>query len=465
MNKAKIIICLTLCGSLGLFAQTPEVKTINAGGLIIGDNTDVVTGFHFLNTKSGTLINDGKLHLYDHFTNQDGKVDFSSNTSGLTHFIGGKKQRIVAGITQPNYHTYFNNVSFDNQSGEVIAYDLLGEASVSGEAYFGQGIINNKTADTKGNLIFMGDNAYDTNVSDQSYVNGRVERMADADAQLLKFPIGTGVLKTESVYDGLQNLISLGETAEKQHYRYAKIALPQSESRLVEAEYFYNTSGMDRNATNGTVEMVNATEVWYIDGGGKEMVLSLPWNEATTDERLLSNTKDLVIVRWDETNKQWMQVGGVVDATEMEVTSPVSNQAPIDSKPMDSDITKGYFTLAKKYVGDTDLEIYNGISPNDDGLNDQFEVSLKNGGRFESLKVRIYNRWGALVFESNDYGNGPENIFMGYANTKLVVNDSHRLPTGTYYYVLDYTIKDNKLLTKSGTKTGFIYISDDGLSL
>lgn len=55
------------------------------------------------------------------------------------------------------------------------------------------------------------------------------------------------------------------------------------------------------------------------------------------------------------------------------------------------------------------------------------------------------NRWGSIVFESNDY----KNEWDGYANTGILIG-SDPLPVGTYFYVLKYGT--NK------AKTGFIYL-------
>lgn len=76
-------------------------------------------------------------------------------------------------------------------------------------------------------------------------------------------------------------------------------------------------------------------------------------------------------------------------------------------------------------------EIYNYISPNNDGFNDRFHINgLKN--IFLNHSLSIYNRWGTLVWTGNNNteewdGNANQGILMGERN----------LPSGTYYYVLD----------------------------
>ena len=76
---------------------------------------------------------------------------------------------------------------------------------------------------------------------------------------------------------------------------------------------------------------------------------------------------------------------------------------------------------------DTDecsIFIPEGFSPNKDGVNDVFEIQQLPYGAVVELEV--YNRWGALVFESTDY----KNTWSG------VNNDDEALPSGVYYYVV-----------------------------
>lgn len=71
-----------------------------------------------------------------------------------------------------------------------------------------------------------------------------------------------------------------------------------------------------------------------------------------------------------------------------------------------------------------------GFSPNDDGTNDEFEIS----GLltiFEDFELKIYNRYGTLI-----YAGGEELGFWNGISNKGINNTGKRLPVGTYYYVL-----------------------------
>jgi len=67
--------------------------------------------------------------------------------------------------------------------------------------------------------------------------------------------------------------------------------------------------------------------------------------------------------------------------------------------------------------------IYNGFSPNNDGINDLFVVEgLENT---DTEEVSIFNRWGNLVFFAKDYQNNWDGTWNG-----------EDLPDGTYFYVI-----------------------------
>lgn len=84
------------------------------------------------------------------------------------------------------------------------------------------------------------------------------------------------------------------------------------------------------------------------------------------------------------------------------------------------DTTHVYFELSC-----AEIQVFNGFSPNGDGVNDYFVI---NGlERFSTHHLLVYNRWGNLVYESKGYLNDWEGTWNGKA-----------LPTGTYYYILEF---------------------------
>ena len=84
---------------------------------------------------------------------------------------------------------------------------------------------------------------------------------------------------------------------------------------------------------------------------------------------------------------------------------------------------------------DCDIIVYNGFTPNGDGLNDFWIID--NIEKFPNNKVYIFNRWGNKIFQTTEYNN-TNNVWDGKLNGQLV-------PSGTYFYVIE-----SELLIKKG---------------
>ncbi len=93
-------------------------------------------------------------------------------------------------------------------------------------------------------------------------------------------------------------------------------------------------------------------------------------------------------------------------------------------------------------VNDLPFFIPEGFSPNGDGLNDKFEI--KGLAKYKTVEITIFNRWGNVVYQSHNYGNGTgkEGFWDGTAKAGLRIG-SGPVPTGTYFYVLKLDGKEN----------------------
>ncbi|RVU25990.1 gliding motility-associated C-terminal domain-containing protein [Sandaracinomonas limnophila] len=75
----------------------------------------------------------------------------------------------------------------------------------------------------------------------------------------------------------------------------------------------------------------------------------------------------------------------------------------------------------------------NGISPNKDGANDQ--LIIPGIRRLTKNRLSIFNRWGTLVFETENY----KNDWAGELNVgSALLEGDGKLPDGTYYYVIEF---------------------------
>ncbi|MCB9278246.1 MAG: gliding motility-associated C-terminal domain-containing protein [Lewinellaceae bacterium] len=92
------------------------------------------------------------------------------------------------------------------------------------------------------------------------------------------------------------------------------------------------------------------------------------------------------------------------------------------------------------------LYLPNAFSPNDDGINDKFEIGY--AGLLYDYRMTVFNRWGGLVFQSTDPAEG--------WNGKSL--NGQPAGTGVYSYVIEYTLAPE---TPSGGKAVSDVVSGD----
>ncbi len=85
-----------------------------------------------------------------------------------------------------------------------------------------------------------------------------------------------------------------------------------------------------------------------------------------------------------------------------------------------------------------------GISPNGDGLNDV--LVIEGISESDEVSFRIYNRWGELVYKTDNYKRsfpGPKDGWAGVSNTGIRPEKGEsKLPDGTYYYSAESPVED-----------------------
>ncbi len=77
------------------------------------------------------------------------------------------------------------------------------------------------------------------------------------------------------------------------------------------------------------------------------------------------------------------------------------------------------------YIACIDIVVFTAMSPNRDGENDVFFISGIE--EFPQSELKIFNRWGNIVFQSINYQNDWEGTW----------NNNQELPDGTYFYQLE----------------------------
>ncbi len=85
------------------------------------------------------------------------------------------------------------------------------------------------------------------------------------------------------------------------------------------------------------------------------------------------------------------------------------------------------------------IDVPNAFTPNGDGVNDKVFV---RGFGISKMVWRIYNRWGTIVFQSNNISEGWDGMYKGSIQ-----------PTEVYHYVLDVEFSDGVKYQKKGDIT------------
>ncbi len=401
-------IILAVCTAGKLNAQT-----VNTGELVMMPGTQFSTVGDFNNITTGDVVNDGIFSVYANYNN-DGMVTFSpSLNTGLIHFKGTTGPQIISG-TLPSE---LNNVRFENKSAQP-AFLLSGDISVGGNSNFYYGIVDN--SNYNGKIVFEANATHD-NASNASFVLGHAEQKGKNE---FEFPVG-----------------------DEGYYRSMAIGKSSQDGKDYVSEYFKKNSSGDypHNRKQEGIAFINSAEYWKFDSTDDaiDFALTLSWHEDTTPGEIINGTQadtSIGIVRWDDKDKEWKSYAVATDINNKTVTAKITQD--------------GVFTLARinKVLPPIEKEVivYNGFSPNEDGINDFFFI--EGLSIYPDNTLEIYNRWGVKVFETSGYGIDG-NWFKGISEGRATVSKGEKLSTGTYFYILRY--KTTKDITRE--KVGYLY--------
>jgi gliding motility-associated-like protein len=92
------------------------------------------------------------------------------------------------------------------------------------------------------------------------------------------------------------------------------------------------------------------------------------------------------------------------------------------------------------------------VTPNGDGINDVFSVGDVSGNNTCKYIVKIFNRWGKMVYHSDNYLN---NWAGKHDGSGMQIGSNTELPTGTYYYIVNIIDTGGSSLKPI---TGYIYL-------
>lgn len=418
MKKYSFIKKILIASVLFCFSLTDlNAQLVNNAEMKVSPGTLMAVYSDFKNNSSGEFINDGQLHIFNHWTN-DGKIDFTASEQGITYFTGYEEQIIDGEIASKIVYTNFKNISFKNVAA-LKPFLLAADINIWGTANFQNGIID---ADSYNGKVIFQSNATHSNAGNKSFIDGKVRKIGDA---AFEYPIG-----------------------DANYYRPLLHGISNKNLDAYTSHYFFENSDSvyPHFSKQDNIKLIDDREYWEIskDSGQSKIVLTLTLNPETTPDSIYNDIPgtSIQIVRWDTIIGQWVIEGGDTDIDKTMVTAQVSDY--------------GIFTLARvadnsNIEKDQELVVYNALSPNDDGKNDFFHI--KGIEKYPENSVEIYNRWGVMVFQTSGY-NESDRVFKGYSDALSTVNRGAGLPTGTYYYILKY---NNGKTSKQ--KAGYLYIN------
>jgi gliding motility-associated-like protein len=124
-------------------------------------------------------------------------------------------------------------------------------------------------------------------------------------------------------------------------------------------------------------------------------------------------------------DSSWVEVDATLDTLVTFIGSSGNFQASLEQNSMEVTVVDqcGLDATFEINVVACDTEIPNIFSPNSDGMNDFFRIPGIEG--FPNSRLEIYNRWGSVVFQDQDYKGGWDGRING-----------NPVSDGSYFYVL-----------------------------
>ncbi len=354
-----------------LTVQAQSFYNINSN-VFISAGTTFTVGDSLVN--KGTLTNNGNMVMGGVWINTGtynpgtGEITFNNPPGGKSQIINHNNQS-------------FNKLTI-NGGGEKL---ILADMTVVGELNLVNGVIANQN---NSKVIFQS-GAKIVGGSDQSHINGPVEQQGSGD---LYFPIGNGVVYLPVQISGVTDTkvkatITLHELSENE-------TLVGADDIIALSSHRYWEFGLTDGLLNGST-------------------LTLPLR----NEEALPGDDSQLIVAESITPLGEYQSLGQSSFTGTKNDGLVTSEVPP---------TTTFFTIGV-LNDEVSVTVFNGVSPNDDGLNDYFK--LLNIKRFPDNTVTIFNRWGDKVFELSGYDDDTR-VFKGENNLKA----SQKLPSGIYFY-------------------------------
>ena len=199
-------------------------------------------------------------------------------------------------------------------------------------------------------------------------------------------------------------------------------------------------SSFDTTSFSPILSKVNDKEFWDLNGD-QQVEVTLTWDTESNIQNLTNDINLLRVVGWNETRAMWESLG------RNEVSGDLDNGTITST----SFIPDNYVVLTiASQPSDDEITINTGFSPNEDGVNDVFEITGIDLTQENSLEV--YDRWGGLLYKKDNY----DNTWGGLSENSRTVDKGQLVPVGTYFFFLKVI---DKVTSEQKIYKGWVYIN------
>ena len=364
--------------------------------------TMYVEGAVRLETANSSIVNNGTILL---------KGDWENNSSSIALLNNGKGKVVFDGGTQHikgTHYTLFKQLVL-NQSNELKSFEINTKIDSLLE-------INGAILETNGNFVeLLNPNSNALAWSNNGFIStntlgGQFLRKTNSNTVYV-FPVGNSNLNAN------YRVVEITPTSTDTNV-YGVALIAQSVDNVSGTSVsgavapFYSTDKEDR------IEAINTQyfHTIYPHQGNDSAQINIYFFSEDTENIYTS------VAQWN--NNKWEDQAFQISS----VLSPMANYGMPNRVAQKSNVNN--FSSDVFAFVETELFVPNGFTPNNDGINDNFEI--KNIEQYPNNELVILNRWGNEIYKASPY----QNDWNGQTNVEGVYLQGKTIKDGTYFYIL-----------------------------
>lgn len=202
---------------------------------------------------------------------------------------------------------------------------------------------------------------------------------------------------------------------------------------IASGAYFYEdpnapstfTMNFDTNMKVNDDITISTREFWDLDGTIPSQV-TLSWDTMSQVNDFVDDISEIRVMGWSKALDIWIDLGNTSQTGDSNAGTVTSSEfLPGDYEILslggNKSSTPGNMINLDNYI----------LSPNNDGINDT--LIIENLELSPNNTLRIYNRYGILVYEMENY----DNRFNGRSNVNMVIQRPDGLAAGIYFYIIN----------------------------